>query len=362
MTNPATRCPFIADKMLTDSQFFVGRQAEIKFVMGMMTNVQPTSVNIVGDRRIGKSSLLYRICQNYKNLVVSCNRQHTEFIVIYLSLADARCKGIDKFYQAIADRLLARSSVRADPDLADLLRVQPLDGTAFNRAMESWKNKGVLPVICLDDFEILLNNVQLFNDSFYDNLRFLIDSKLLMLVIASRTKIEDYRRQYKLTSSFFNLTQQLELKVFSDLEASDLVRLPHGNPALSDPRQKIALNWGEKHPYLLQSAGKYMWEAQQQGHSESWAEDNFKMEVKKVQKPKNILKWGIGAVEGLGKFAKRIGGGVSGAGDLVTGIMIIVVSVALIGGVVKISDISGFCKNILNNTIFQNTETQNNGK
>jgi uncharacterized protein len=362
MTNPGTRCPFIANQMLTDSQFFVGRQAEIKFVMGMMTNVQPTSVNIVGDRRIGKSSLLCRIYQDYENLVLSCNRQPTEFIVVYLSLADVRCQGIDKFYQAIAERLLARSSVQADPDLADLLRIQPLDGTAFNRALESWKSKGVLPVICLDNFEILLNNVQLFNDSFYDNLRSLIDSNVLMLIIASRSKIENYRRKYNLTSSFFNLKQQLELKVFSDVEASDLVRLPQGNPALSDPRQKIALNWGEKHPYLLQSAGKYMWEAQQQGHSESWAEDNFKMEVKKVPKPKNILKWGIGAVEGLGKFAKRIGGGVSGTGDLVTGIMIIVVSVALIGGVVKISDISGFCKNILNNTIFQNTETQNNGK
>jgi uncharacterized protein len=362
MTNPGTRCPFIADKMLTEKQFFVGRQAEIKIVVGMMTNVQTTSINIIGDRRIGKSSLLYRIYQDYENLVVSYNRQHTEFIVIYLSLADARCKGIDKFYQAIADRLLARSSVRADPDLADILQVQPWDGTAFNRAMESWKTKGVLPVICLDDFEVLLNNVQLFNDSFYDNLRFLIDSKLLMLVIASRSKIEDYRRQYNLTSSFFNLTQQLELKVFSDQEASDLVRLPQGNPALSDPRQKTALDWGDKHPYLLQSAGKYLWEAQQHGHSESWAEEKFKMEVKNVQRSRNILKRGISAVAELGKFAKKVGGGVSGAGDLVTGIMIIVLSIALIGGVVNISDIGGFCKNILNNTIFQNTEIKNEDK
>jgi uncharacterized protein len=355
MTNPGTRCPFIADKMLTESQFFVGRQAEIKLVMGLMTNAQTTSVNIVGDRRIGKSSLLYRICQDYENLVVSYNRQPTEFIVIYLSLADARCKGVDKFYQAIADRLLARSSVRADPDLADLLRFQPLDGTAFNRAMESWKSKGILPVICLDDFEILLDNVQLFNDSFYDNLRFLIDSKLLMLVIASRSKIEDYRRQYQLTSSFFNLTQQLELKVFSDIEASDLVRLPHGNPALSDPRQKIALAWGDKHPYLLQSAGKYLWEAQQQGHSESWAEEQFKRELKNVPISKNIFKQGIGVVDELGKFAKKIGGGVSGMGDRVTGFMIIIIPILLIAGVMPWSDVKGFCKNIVNN-ILQNTE------
>lgn len=116
MTNPGTCCPFIADKMLIESQFFVGSQAEIKVVMGMMTNAQPTSVNIVGDRRIGKSSLLYRICQDYENLVVSYNRQPTEFIVVYLSLADARCQGVDNFYQAIADKLLARQTVQAKPN------------------------------------------------------------------------------------------------------------------------------------------------------------------------------------------------------------------------------------------------------
>lgn len=228
--------------------------------------------------------------------------------------------------------------------------------------MEAWKLAGVLPVVCLDDFETLLKNVSQFNDGFYDNLRFLIDSKLLMLVIASRLKIEDYRCQYKLTSSFFNLTQELKLKVFSEQEASDLVRLPQENPALSDHRQKIALDCGGKHPYLLQSAGKYLWEAQQQGHAENWAEEKFKMEVKKVPRSKDLLKRGIGAVAGLGKFAKKIGGGVSGAGDLVTGSMIIVVLIALIGGTVKISDIGGFCKNILNNTIFQNTETKSEDK
>lgn len=160
------------------------------------------------------------------------------------------CQGVDKFYQAIADKLLARQFVQNNLNLADPLRVKPLDGGAFNRAMEAWKLAGVLPVICLDDFETLLKNIDSFNDGFYDNLRSLINKSLLMLVIASRSKIEDYRRKYKLTSSFFNITQQLELKVFSDQEASDLVRLPHGNPALSDPRQKTALAWGENHPYL----------------------------------------------------------------------------------------------------------------
>lgn len=361
MTNSGTtRCPFIADRMLTESQFFVGRQAEIKFVMGMMANAQPTSVNIVGDRRIGKSSLLYRICQDYENLLVSYYRQPTEFIVVYLSLADARCQGVENFYQAIADKLLARQTVNSNPSLAEPLRVRPLDGAAFDRAMEAWKSAGVLPVICLDDFETLLRNIQQFNDGFYDNLRYLIDSKLLMLIIASRSKIEDYRRQYQLTSNFFNLTQCWELKAFSEQEASDLVRLPQGAPALAAPRQQKALAWGERHPYLLQAAGMYLWEEQQQGHPESWAEQKFREAAQRVPRARNIFKQGFRAVARLGKLGQQIGDGVDDLGNFFKGLAIIVTLSLVVIGVVKWKDLSGFFQNTMND-IFKNAETKSEG-
>jgi uncharacterized protein len=361
MTNPGTRCPFIADKMLTEAQFFVGRQAEIKFVMGMMTNVQPTSVNIVGDRRIGKSSLLYRICQDYENLVIGYNRQSTEFIVVYLSLDEARCQGVDKFYQAIADKLLARQFVQANPNLADPLRVQPLDGGAFDRAMEVWKLAGVLPVICLDDFETLLKNIDSFNDGFYDNLRSLINKSLLMLVIASRSKIEDYRRKYKLTSSFFNITQQLELKVFSDLEASDLVRLPQGTPALSDTRQKTALDWGENHPFRLQLASRYLWEARQNDLPDSWAEQKFRAADSKVPLSGSILKQGFRAVARLGKLGQTVGDSIDDWGNFFKGMAIISVISWVLCGLVPWSGVAKFLQTQVND-IFKNAEIKSEDK
>jgi uncharacterized protein len=361
MTNSGTRCPFIADKMLTEQEFFVGRQAEIRFVMGMMTNAQSTSVNIVGARRIGKSSLLYRICQDYENLLVTYNRQPTEFIVVYLSLADARCQGVDNFYQAIADKLLARQTVQANLSLADPLRVQPLDGRAFNRAMEAWKLAGVLPVICLDDFETLLKNIQQFNDGFYNNLRSLIDGKLLMLIIASRSKIEDYRRQYKLTSNFFNLTQHLELKVFTDSDALALVRLPSGNPALSDTRQKTALAWGENHPFRLQSASRYLWEARQQDLPEGWAEQQFRAADRQIQQSGNILKRGFRAVARLGKLGQTVGDSIDDWGNFFKGMAIIAIISLVLCGVVPWSGFAKFLQTNVND-IFKNAETKSEDK
>ncbi|MCP4347321.1 MAG: ATP-binding protein [Desulfobacterales bacterium] len=51
--------PFIIGPPITDPRFFVGRKQELQAVINCMDGVQPTSVNIVGETRIGKTSLLY---------------------------------------------------------------------------------------------------------------------------------------------------------------------------------------------------------------------------------------------------------------------------------------------------------------
>jgi hypothetical protein len=59
-----------------------------------MSGVQPTSVNVVGDKRIGKSSLLYHFSQTWEQRVLEPSR----YVVIYLSLQDADCHIEEEFY------------------------------------------------------------------------------------------------------------------------------------------------------------------------------------------------------------------------------------------------------------------------
>ena len=59
-------CPFYAGSMITDPQFFVGRREELDFITSRLMAAQPTSINVVGERRIGKSSLLYHFFQTYE--------------------------------------------------------------------------------------------------------------------------------------------------------------------------------------------------------------------------------------------------------------------------------------------------------
>ncbi len=50
--------PFVAAGMIEDPKLFVGRKDELQAIASQMSGVQPTSINLIGEKRIGKSSLL----------------------------------------------------------------------------------------------------------------------------------------------------------------------------------------------------------------------------------------------------------------------------------------------------------------
>ncbi|MEL6163932.1 MAG: ATP-binding protein [Cyanobacteria bacterium J06628_3] len=61
--------PFIAGPTLQNPEKFVGREEELRGIIGRMGGSQPTSLNIVGEHQIGKSSLLYYFFLTWEQLV-----------------------------------------------------------------------------------------------------------------------------------------------------------------------------------------------------------------------------------------------------------------------------------------------------
>jgi hypothetical protein len=72
-------------------------------------------------------------------------------------------------------------------------------------------------------------------------------------------------------------------------EAQDLVQKPDAanNPALGEERQALALNWGGRHPRLLQIAARCLWEARQQDRKDVWARHQFEERSQGV--PRKLL-------------------------------------------------------------------------
>ena len=318
MTSSLPSSPFVAGAKITEPRLFVGRKKELQAITSRMTGVQPVSVNVVGRRRIGKSSLLYHFSQTYEQWVPEATR----YVVIYLSLQDARCQTEDGLYQAIARQLWHHLTVQRNPALIEPLRVKPFNRLAFCAAMGQYKRQGVLPVFCLDEFGPLFRHPEEFNNGFFDNLRSLMESGVLMLVVASHRRLDFYQRRHKLTSAFFKLWQVLPLNELTEEEAKVLVGLPASaiagtTAALSSQEQQLVRQWGGRHPYLLQVAASLLYEAHQLGRDVSWAKAEFQKEARRVPKPM----WKFS--RGRGSFVKTIGG-------VIILILVVLVAIALL--------------------------------
>jgi len=334
--------PFVAAGMIEDPRLFVGRKDELYAIASRMSGAQPTSINIFGDKRIGKSSLLYHFFLTWRQRVQEPNR----YAVIYLSLQNVACQREEDFYLAVVRELLNYPIVSTNPSLSNPLQVRPLNRAAFSDAVREWKTQNVLPVLCLDDFKTLFINKSEFNNDFYNNLRSLMDNNAVMLVIASEKKLDFYSKKHQLTSSFFNLGHVIKLGELPEEEVRDLLRLPastinHAAPALSMDEQQLSQQLGGSHPFLLQIAGSLVCEARQQGHDENWVKTRFNEASHRLPKsPSGLrrlarrLRWLVWDLPvQIGKLPKFIGGTVGEVTNWVMGIGIVVMLVLVLAGV-----------------------------
>ncbi|MEG5140939.1 MULTISPECIES: AAA-like domain-containing protein [unclassified Microcoleus] len=355
-------CPFSAPSMLKKRDCFVGRKDELKFIQSQMTGPQPTSVNIVGPHKIGKSSLLWRFYQICRN-----HRQYTSspYAVIYLSFQDGECQEENTFYQAVAQKLSDVPVIQAKPSLVTAFQAPDWNRRTFAKAIRLCEAEKILPVLCIDKFEALFQDSyrEKFDEGFYDNLHSLINNSAMMLVLASLETLDSYRTKYKLTSSFFNVGSDCSLKNFSEAEAQKLVELPKGTiPALTETNQRLALEWGEGHPVLLQLAGRYLWQAQQDRKDVKWAKQNFQNQArvvlqlptppKRPQKFWHLLRWLFWDVPiWVGNLTKNFGLKLDEIFTWGIGLIVIIVLIMVLRGVIPGETVSDLFKKLLCNSL-----------
>jgi hypothetical protein len=88
--------PYIYSSIIPiESDMFFGREKEIRHILEMVSRDNPQSVSIVGERRIGKSSLVWRVYHEIK--------KETNTRAIYLDCDEiaAECQSKDQFFQML---------------------------------------------------------------------------------------------------------------------------------------------------------------------------------------------------------------------------------------------------------------------
>ncbi|MCK5876675.1 MAG: TniB family NTP-binding protein, partial [Candidatus Marithrix sp.] len=124
--------PFVAASKIDFDGPFIGRKDDLKYIVLQMEAAQPTSINIVGDKKLGKSCLLYRFSQVWEHHLIG---KSDKYVVIYLSCENVLESHENSFYQHIAENLCASSHVAKDSELFAAMQVDDWTRENFNRAI-----------------------------------------------------------------------------------------------------------------------------------------------------------------------------------------------------------------------------------
>jgi class 3 adenylate cyclase len=234
--------PFVWRGGITRAEDFFDRENEQRTLRAYLTGRQ--NCQIVGPRRIGKTSLLRQV----ERAAVGWDEQT---VVAYLDLQDPRCYTLAGWLSHAARQCHWPTPAATLSDFAE--------------CVETALQQGLRPVLCLDEFEELTTRRAEFTRDFFLTLRACAQQGL-SIVTASQRPLSELTDRGDPTSPFYNTFPLLRLGPFRPADAQDFVNLHRpGTPAFTSDERAAILEFAKGHPLALQVTCFHTLEAKQNG-------------------------------------------------------------------------------------------------
>ena len=279
--------PFVVGRPLRANEPIFGRDDAFRFISGQLAKF--SSVNVVGERRMGKTSLLNHLVGRPDAHLVPQPSQ-PPLVLARLDL-QAGASNQERFYGIALRELLAhlpRSSnaeVQGFHGRRERLHARPEASydelERVLRRLRDVRGVCVRPVLVVDELERLLDPTAREGfpfPGFFDGARALITADLLAMVVFSRRPLADYFRDPalpgSLTSTFPSYFTPITLSSLDDA-AADALLLQPSDRTLTLKEISEARRWAGGHPCHLQAAGQACYEAREPGRGDRWARRRF---------------------------------------------------------------------------------------
>ena len=246
--------PFYHRGAIRESEKFFNRDSETAQILGLLRNGQ--SVSLTGPRRIGKSSLLFNLCQNSVRESFQLDTPNALFILIDCQMIGGA--PAEEVYEVLLDEIgLAIEKAGLDVDS----KVPPGTWRALDRMLGAVSRSGVPVVILLDEFELLAANENL-TPYFFTRLRGLTTRYGIAFVTASQRPLFSITASEEILSSpFFNIFVSLSLGLFDYDAAEGLLekRLDSTEINFTPEVKDHLVHLVGPHPFFLHIAGYHAW-------------------------------------------------------------------------------------------------------
>jgi len=160
--------PYRERKMIPiTSDMFFGREQEMQRIKEMLTGDTPQCVSIIGERRIGKSSLANRVFHQVKQ------EDNTRAVYIDCDEIGAECQSKEQFFLLL------------DKKFCEAVKEKPTgnlfaDYASFKAFVHAGGKEGIKTIIFIDEFDHLPDN-PFADDTFFSNLRALANNPIKLV-------------------------------------------------------------------------------------------------------------------------------------------------------------------------------------
>jgi serine/threonine protein kinase len=212
------RNPYLNRVMIKHPSEFFGRSREIRKIYSRLDAPHPQSISVVGERKIGKSSLLNYIYQprNRRRFM----QNHENAIFVYLDFQREAEHDVPTFIDFLFN--MFTYECRDGRDYTN--REKSLD--QLKAVVEEIHGEGKRIVILMDEFEAITRNKN-FQESFFSYLRSLANSYRVAYVTSSYEDLQRMCHTKDISDSpFFNIFSNLPLRPFTREEAMELITVP----------------------------------------------------------------------------------------------------------------------------------------
>lgn len=250
--------PYITGTSLpANSPVFFGRVQVLHEILAVLRkSPKPGCVSLLGERRIGKSSLLNQVCQALE--------PESGLVVVHATAQDWNQESQQHFFSRLHQAVADAVGEEAGGETGDYPRFRDF---IYSLARAS----GYRFVLAIDEFEAMAGNKH-FDADFFSNLRALGDKPEYRFgyLISSRRPLEELCREHRIESSsfwgIFGSTQVLGLLSATESRGLVVEPLTRSLPPARRPdplplwRNEIEPRTGE-HPALIQMVAAALWSA-----------------------------------------------------------------------------------------------------
>lgn len=245
--------PFFHRGPIRDRAHFFGRQTELRQLLSLVGNGQ--SISLIGQRRIGKTSLLFQAA--LPEVLTDYDLNPANYLFVYIDCGELTALDHEGIYQTLLEEI---NRVVTETRTAGAPMTYRLFERSLRDLFSTLNATGHVPqlIICLDEFELLSRNPTLTPD-FFSGLRALASRYPIAFITASGRPLLEltYANSSTLSSPFFNIFATIRLELFSEGEARELLYgLAHLNKLnFSEMTATTILKLAGPHPFFLQMAG-----------------------------------------------------------------------------------------------------------